>query len=386
MFDEIFPPTIASVEGLSDALELKADLIGGKIPNSQLPSVAIVEFLGAVANQSAMLALTGQPGDWCLRTDNGLRYMLIGDDPSDVNDWLSLSAADAVSSVNGHQGIVVLSKSDLGLGNVDNLQQLPLSYLDLDGTLAANSDTRVPSQKAVKTYADTKVPKSLAAAIGDMLYASSIGVWTALTAPANSNGLELTLRGSPSVPAWDWNRSIARSTFAGVLESGAWFDQTLGATNNNTYTFGANRMDMCPFSVPFPVTIAHIAVVVTTNSAGTCKIVIYDSNTNGSPKDPVWTGGDLDCSTTGLKSSALTHSFEPGKKYWLGLRMSAGTIVIRGVAQGNLPTLGPADNASGTQTSGIRRTVTYANVAPTWTWDPAERVGSSMPAFRMEVA
>ncbi len=28
--------------------------------------------------------------------------------------------------------------------------------LDTDGTLAANSDTKYPSQKAVKTYADTK--------------------------------------------------------------------------------------------------------------------------------------------------------------------------------------------------------------------------------------
>lgn len=32
--------------------------------------------------------------------------------------------------------------------------------LDTDGTLAANSDTKIPSQKAVKTYADTKIAKS----------------------------------------------------------------------------------------------------------------------------------------------------------------------------------------------------------------------------------
>lgn len=33
--------------------------------------------------------------------------------------------------------------------------------IDTDGTLAGNLDTRIPSQKAVKTYADTKVAKSL---------------------------------------------------------------------------------------------------------------------------------------------------------------------------------------------------------------------------------
>ena len=46
------------------------------------------------------------------------------------------------------------TKSDVGLSNVDNVQQIPLSYLDTDGTLSANSDTKVASQKATKTYAD----------------------------------------------------------------------------------------------------------------------------------------------------------------------------------------------------------------------------------------
>ncbi|NLA96585.1 MAG: hypothetical protein GX838_07080, partial [Clostridiaceae bacterium] len=49
-----------------------------------------------------------------------------------------------------------LVKSDVGLSNVDDLQQMPKSYLDTDATLAANSDEKVPSQKAVKTYADSK--------------------------------------------------------------------------------------------------------------------------------------------------------------------------------------------------------------------------------------
>jgi hypothetical protein len=45
-----------------------------------------------------------------------------------------------------------VTKTQVGLGSVDNVQQLPLSYLDTDGTLAANTDSKVASQKAVKTY------------------------------------------------------------------------------------------------------------------------------------------------------------------------------------------------------------------------------------------
>ncbi len=63
-------------------------------------------------------------------------------------------------TVNGHalSADVTVSKSDVVLGSVDNVQQLPLSYLDTDGTLAGNSDVKVASQKATKTYADLKIP------------------------------------------------------------------------------------------------------------------------------------------------------------------------------------------------------------------------------------
>ncbi len=50
-----------------------------------------------------------------------------------------------------------ITKASIGLGSVDNVQQLPMSYLDTDGALAANSDTRVASQKAVKAYADALI-------------------------------------------------------------------------------------------------------------------------------------------------------------------------------------------------------------------------------------
>lgn len=51
------------------------------------------------------------------------------------------------------------------------------SYLDTDGTLAANSDTKIATQKATKTYANTRPPlkigsftRDVAAATGDVAY------------------------------------------------------------------------------------------------------------------------------------------------------------------------------------------------------------------------
>lgn len=103
----------------------KADLVAGKIPVSQIPAQATNER-HVVANTAARLALTTaqvQPGDMAIQTGNPGRgtYILNGPDPSVEGNWVLMVNPDApVSSVNGYSGIVVLGKTDVGLGNVDN--------------------------------------------------------------------------------------------------------------------------------------------------------------------------------------------------------------------------------------------------------------------------
>lgn len=99
----------------------KADLIGGKLDPAQLPNLSITEFLGEVANQSEMINSVGERGDWVIRSDDGLKYVLIADDYSDPISWKDMpSGQDLVASVNGQTGNVVLTKAFIDLGNVDN--------------------------------------------------------------------------------------------------------------------------------------------------------------------------------------------------------------------------------------------------------------------------
>lgn len=90
----------------------------GKVPSAQLPAIAISEYLGAAANQAAMLALSGQQGDWCTRTDLGTTWVISGSDPTQLASWTQLSYPVApVTSVAGRTGAVTLSASDVsGLG------------------------------------------------------------------------------------------------------------------------------------------------------------------------------------------------------------------------------------------------------------------------------
>lgn len=104
------------------ALTSKADLVAGKIPTSQIPALAVTEFLGEVSNETEMLALEGQQGDWCIRSDIGVTVIVTGLDATQLSSWTQLEyPAPPVSSVNGHVGSVVLSKADVGLGAVENI-------------------------------------------------------------------------------------------------------------------------------------------------------------------------------------------------------------------------------------------------------------------------
>ena len=97
------------------ALDTKADLVGGVIPTSQIPAIAITEFLGSVGSEAAMLALTGQPGDWCLRTDKAVGYVIIGADPSLIANWEAFTVpGSAVTTINTQVGDVVLGAADVG--------------------------------------------------------------------------------------------------------------------------------------------------------------------------------------------------------------------------------------------------------------------------------
>lgn len=88
----------------------------GKLPSAQVPSLALSEFLGAVANEAAMLALTGQRGDWTVRTDfdPDRVFILETDDPTQVANWTDVTTPGSVSSVNGQAGVVVLDAGDVG--------------------------------------------------------------------------------------------------------------------------------------------------------------------------------------------------------------------------------------------------------------------------------
>lgn len=149
----------STITGLDDALAAKADLVGGKLATSQLPDLAIQQYLGTAANQSAMLLLVGQRGDWCTRTDDGKVYIVTGEPSSTLGNWTSLSYPTApVLSVAGRTGAVTLNSSDIsGLGALATLAAVGTAQITdgavTDGKIASNAVTTAKLDAEAVTYA-----------------------------------------------------------------------------------------------------------------------------------------------------------------------------------------------------------------------------------------
>ncbi|QDF19224.1 hypothetical protein SEA_STICKYNOTE_27 [Corynebacterium phage Stickynote] len=114
--DVVHTHSIEQVNGLQTSLDGKASLVGGLIPTSQLPAVALTKPQ-VVPDRAGMLALTAQEGDVAVITEGADKgtYMLGPGASTNFASWVALATpTDAVTSVNGQTGVVNLSASNVG--------------------------------------------------------------------------------------------------------------------------------------------------------------------------------------------------------------------------------------------------------------------------------
>ncbi|WP_429169011.1 tail fiber protein [Aeromonas rivipollensis] len=88
---------------------------GGKVPVAQIPATAITDTF-VVGTQAAMLALTAEIGDVAIRTDLNRSFILRVAGASTLANWQELlTPTDAVQSVDGQTGVVVLATASEGV-------------------------------------------------------------------------------------------------------------------------------------------------------------------------------------------------------------------------------------------------------------------------------
>lgn len=129
-----------------------------------------------------------------------------------VKAYIDASISTVNSTISSHTSNTSnphsTTKAQVWLGNVNDVAQLPLSYLDTDSTFAANSDVRVPSQKAVKTAIDAILQPAIVA-------------WTQITASAGADSANTT--STTYIKKLQWTITRAGTyRITGVLSSNSW--------------------------------------------------------------------------------------------------------------------------------------------------------------------
>jgi hypothetical protein len=116
---------------------------------------------------------------------------------SKINDVLTgVTSFDSATPL-GYDGTATISTANqFATKTYVDSSSVPSSYLDTDGTLAANSDVKVASQKATKTYADTKLSKAGGTMTAALILSTS-SPSTSLEAASKGYADGLAIAGSP---------------------------------------------------------------------------------------------------------------------------------------------------------------------------------------------
>lgn len=169
---------LASITTLAAALPLDATAItfdpAGLSMLATNVQTAIAELKGIVADGAkGEITVSSNGSSWSVNA--GLNATRIADGTVDNSEFQYLNGvtSNLQTQLNARQPLdatlTALAGLATGAGQVpystgtDTFAQLPL---DTDGALTANSDARLATQKAVKTYADTKVLSSTAGISG----------------------------------------------------------------------------------------------------------------------------------------------------------------------------------------------------------------------------
>ncbi len=149
----------------------------GKLLVSQRPPIDLIDVFPA-ASEAAMLALAATVGDFAVRTDNGLVYVLQATPATVLANWLEISTPAPVSSVNGKVGTVVLTAADVGA--VPTTRTITGSGLlaGQGGTLDANRSFNLPIASPAEALLGALTTKALTPA-------SLVDILTALAGKAS---------------------------------------------------------------------------------------------------------------------------------------------------------------------------------------------------------
>lgn len=244
--------TFISSKGANSGLAMLDS--GGKVPYSELPS-SIMSYLGtwsAATNTPTLADGTGDAGDVYVCNAAGTLNLGSGSLTFAIGDWCIYNGtiwqkslnSNAVTSVNGYTGTIILVKSDIGLANVTNDAQLKIAsnLSDLNNTTTAKTNLSLNNVEntALSTWAGTSNITTLGTITNGTWHGTGIAnaylANSGILASTAANGFQISavsLGGTFALTTPQDLRTTAMPTFAGMTLAGAL------AMGSNTITSGA---------------------------------------------------------------------------------------------------------------------------------------------------
>jgi hypothetical protein len=327
---------------LTSALATKADLVDGVLPTSQIPAIALVQYLGSVASQAAMLTLRGQGGDWCLRIDGqAAEWVIVANNGASLSDWVQMPTGSAgVSSINGQTGAVTLGTGDLSEsgGNLFFTAARAIGaaltgFTPAAGTVAATDSILQAIQKlATGTFTALSATTSLllpstAGTLAGHIYRSG----NRLFYRDSSNTEQGILYGGGNL-ALIADPATARKNLGASSLPVRWAVGRIVSAINVPIGVGsavaANTIYLTQFIAPQSFTFSKLGARVTTAIAGSnFQLAIYGANSGQLPTGvPIGSTTSISGAAATILSSNATGDLIEGQVYWMACNADAALV------------------------------------------------------------
>jgi len=336
-------------------------------------------------NNLASFPQTGNSAILYVANDTGKLYTWTNStyvevDKKIASSWGSVSQAPEGSAIS-------VSKSDVGLDQVDNTSDLDKPISTQTQTVLDNKQNLLVSGTNIKTINNTSLLGS-----GNLSITAS-ATWGGITGTLSSQtDLQSAINAKQSTLVSGSNIKTINSTSL-VGSGNVAVQPTLVAGTNlkyingfsllgsgdlltpmgvqalikpqtaqyvSTMPFGVvgslgavtgvvNRLYVYPFIATQDIAIQAMLINVITGFAGSFARIVYYVNTtlNGGdyPGTKAFESTSLDCSTTGLKTASISTQFNKGQIYWVGVHVSSAPGLLATV-QSNMLSLGYNSAAS----------------------------------------
>ena len=294
----------------------------------------------------------------------------------------------------GDKTFQTLDKSAVGLGSVDNTDDLskPVSTLQAaaialkQDTLVSGTNIKTLNTNTILGSGDITIDKTFIGLsnvddTSDLNKPISTATQTALNAKQDSliltttgtSGAATLVGSTLNIPQYSGGGGGGGglqgiNNLFGYFPSGFGINVAINGSNNSTYVTQTNRIDISPFIPNKTITSVSLNINVTTLGAGVLTRILIYSDLNGQPDQKIYESTDIDCSTTGQKTITTTFTFNAGTTYWIG-SYSNGAATLTGINQVALYTIGSVFASGQSITAWSRINVPLGSAPTTFNWN-----------------